>query len=301
MGASAAVEPRTSCPACGGQIHPIAGRCKHCKADLTRLRAGHAPVAAPAAPRPVLVALTGSPPPVVTAPPVPAHVAPDDGAPSTWSTRWPLLVAALAIIAILASVALLIFGDNEEEAKSSRARRFNGPAPELTPTDPGAHQVAPQGDLTVPTIPDPDPAPPPSAPPSVPQAPTAAAGAPRDVEDFMRQSVDTLCRRISTCSGFDDSVGQLCSMAPSMIPQMADSMKTMCPDFDAGAARACVDSLSRFPCPANGATTDATQLSQTLMGLSGCQRVCATAFQGYSNDLQMSDDIDLPPAADLDP
>ncbi|MBZ0235260.1 MAG: prepilin peptidase, partial [Deltaproteobacteria bacterium] len=54
MATPAAVEPRTACPACGGQIHPIAGRCKHCKADLTRLRNGAAPAA-----RPNLVALGG--------------------------------------------------------------------------------------------------------------------------------------------------------------------------------------------------------------------------------------------------
>ena len=29
-----------SCPACGGAIHPIAGRCKHCKADLVTARGG---------------------------------------------------------------------------------------------------------------------------------------------------------------------------------------------------------------------------------------------------------------------
>ena len=29
-----------SCPACGGAIHPIAGRCKHCKVDLVTVRGG---------------------------------------------------------------------------------------------------------------------------------------------------------------------------------------------------------------------------------------------------------------------
>jgi hypothetical protein len=312
MGVSAAVESRTACPACGGQVHPIAGRCKHCKADLTRLRAGHAPVA-PAVARPALVALGGghdgsghshsqavhAPLPLGSPPPhaVVASAAPaDDGAPGTWSARWPLLVAALAIIAILASVAMLVFGGNDEK-KTSRAKRFNGPAPQLTPTDPGAHQVAPQGgDLQRPTVPDPDPAPriPPPPPPSV------AADGPRDIEDFMRQSVATLCERVKTCSGFDSSVTTLCAMAPTMIPQMVDSIESMCPDYDAAAARVCVDSMSRFPCPSGGAT-DTDQMSATLMGLAGCQRVCASAFQGYAedNDLQMSDDFDLPPAADF--
>ncbi len=30
---------RVACPACGAQIHPIAGRCRHCHVDLTRARA----------------------------------------------------------------------------------------------------------------------------------------------------------------------------------------------------------------------------------------------------------------------
>lgn len=37
------------CPACGGEIHPLAGRCKYCKADLARLRSQES-VARPAAP-----------------------------------------------------------------------------------------------------------------------------------------------------------------------------------------------------------------------------------------------------------
>lgn len=31
-------DARIPCPLCGGPIHPIAGRCKHCKADLSALR-----------------------------------------------------------------------------------------------------------------------------------------------------------------------------------------------------------------------------------------------------------------------
>ena len=32
-------DARVPCPLCGGLIHPIAGKCKHCKADLTAHRA----------------------------------------------------------------------------------------------------------------------------------------------------------------------------------------------------------------------------------------------------------------------
>jgi len=33
-------EARIPCPLCGGPIHPVAGRCKHCKGDLAALRTG---------------------------------------------------------------------------------------------------------------------------------------------------------------------------------------------------------------------------------------------------------------------
>lgn len=315
MGASAAVDPRTACPACGGPVHPIAGRCKHCKVDLTRLRAGHAPVAAPAATRPALVALGGGnghghaptapagtwPTPLGSPPPAPlstgtvsaATHTPGDDTPSKWSTRWPLLVAALAIIAIVASVAMLLFGGNNDEKKERKARRFNGPAPELMPTDPGAHQVAPHGgsidpndpSLPTPTIPDPAPAPPPSpSPPS--------ASVPRDIEDFMRQSATALCERVTSCGGFDETVTTLCQMAPSMIPQMADQVKAMCPDYDGVAARECVDSLARFPCPSGSNGTDMMAMQNALMGLSGCQRVCPQAYRGWTpTDPDDTDDL----------
>jgi len=34
------------CPLCGGLIHPVAGKCKHCKQDLTQFRAGRPQAAA---------------------------------------------------------------------------------------------------------------------------------------------------------------------------------------------------------------------------------------------------------------
>ena len=43
--------PRVACPACGAAIHPIAGRCRHCRADLTRAQDGPRPAAAAGAPR----------------------------------------------------------------------------------------------------------------------------------------------------------------------------------------------------------------------------------------------------------
>lgn len=55
-------DARIPCPLCGGLIHPIAGRCKHCKGDLSALR-GARPSAAAALP--ALHATSPNPPPLV--------------------------------------------------------------------------------------------------------------------------------------------------------------------------------------------------------------------------------------------
>jgi hypothetical protein len=71
---------RIPCPLCGGLIHPIAGRCKHCKQDLSTIR-GARPAAASALP-PLVAPSPGAPAPApVPAPPPPAtsngHYAPN--------------------------------------------------------------------------------------------------------------------------------------------------------------------------------------------------------------------------------
>jgi hypothetical protein len=58
MAAAARPDARVPCPLCGGLIHPIAGRCKHCKADVAGAR-GARPAAAIALP----ALLPAEPPP----------------------------------------------------------------------------------------------------------------------------------------------------------------------------------------------------------------------------------------------
>jgi hypothetical protein len=72
-GGAPAPDAFVSCPVCGGKIHPIAGRCKHCKSDLVSLRA------AQAIPTPV-VAQASAPQPQPYAPAAFAPVAPITGA-----------------------------------------------------------------------------------------------------------------------------------------------------------------------------------------------------------------------------
>ena len=60
-------DARVPCTHCGGLVHPIAGRCKHCKADLAALRSAR-PQAAAALPP---LARSGNPPPAQVLAPAP--------------------------------------------------------------------------------------------------------------------------------------------------------------------------------------------------------------------------------------
>src|SRR5262245_53151632 len=40
-------DARVPCPLCGGLVHPIAGKCKHCKAELTGFQSARPAASAP--------------------------------------------------------------------------------------------------------------------------------------------------------------------------------------------------------------------------------------------------------------
>jgi hypothetical protein len=139
-------DARVPCPLCGGLIHPIAGKCKHCKAELTTYHAarpaantplpalrpaspgsshanghanGHAgarPAYAPAAhavPVPVAAAAAyDASQPVL--PPRPAgHSYPTEPRTSGWRS-WPVLVIILATVAIVVAVVLMVWPPGHE-------------------------------------------------------------------------------------------------------------------------------------------------------------------------------------------
>lgn len=148
---------RIPCPVCRQQIHPVAGRCKHCKTDLVKLREqqgvrvprlapavlGVAPVAAqpfaPQAPAPAPARLSGemaavAPPPAgnTLLDPAPylspgAAYGPDPtivdlapAMPQMKRARWPIFVAIGAAVAIVVCIILLVM-DDKPKAKSSKA------------------------------------------------------------------------------------------------------------------------------------------------------------------------------------
>jgi hypothetical protein len=142
-------EARVPCPLCGGLVHPVAGRCKHCKEDLSTFRAGRPQAAA------VLPSLAGTVHPgktnghaVATAVVVPvakeasqpilppresARMAAAHDRPSPWR-RWPVVVMVLAALAIVAAVIVMVW---LPPSSGDRSRALSPPpAPEHMQTNP---------------------------------------------------------------------------------------------------------------------------------------------------------------------
>lgn len=186
-------DARIPCPLCGDLIHPIAGKCKHCKADLTAYRptrpVASAPLPAlspPAAPgngqiAPAPIALGAPVVPVgpaaydATQPVLPPRpTAPTHASPSArpaWRS-WPIFVIVIAMMAIVAAVVLMVWPARRNDGK----RALPPPAPERMNT---------RTPLVTPDIqPQPPPQPPPSSVdpwsmrPADPQDPGAMLAAP---------------------------------------------------------------------------------------------------------------------------
>jgi cyclophilin family peptidyl-prolyl cis-trans isomerase len=133
-------EARIPCPLCGQPIHPIAGRCKHCKGNLAAVRAHAAPARAalpylqrPPAPAPAPAPQAspyapaappapGAPPPqpqaarppIVPRPHTPV-VLPDS---PPLKPTWPIAVVIIAVAAVLVSVMVVAF--NRSKSPSYR-------------------------------------------------------------------------------------------------------------------------------------------------------------------------------------
>lgn len=312
-------DARVPCPLCGGLIHPIAGKCKHCKADLTSYHA-----ARPAAntPLPALFqAASGHTPPAVLAGapghadaaaavpvPVAAGVAaryeasqpvlpprpptrsfPSAPQPSGWRS-WPVVVIAIAMVAIVVAVVLMVWPAGRRDVGSKRTLS-PPPAPERMQTEPEINTPAP-----------------PAAKPRVPpasdpwsQAPQRApdVGAQADPNDPDDSDVDLDAhdpfsaphpspalpghRRPSGALGMGGSGLGWFAMAQHFCRKMiqcgADNpvTRSMCdqlahrPPVQAGncpTAKACLDHIDTMSCQLQG--DDLSQLTQLLVQFSDC-------------------------------
>jgi hypothetical protein len=346
----------TWCPVCRGEIHAIAGRCKHCKADLVELRERAARAArahamgavvppprppmpaAPVQPAPVQAAtvqaatvqaatvqvtpptaaapppamevatpatststwvdaapptISGTPPmgtPEVAPSPPPALAEPwqqmyaEAGPPgrSSWSRRWPLVVSAVALLAIGISIGMLAerwrHGRNEGEdgrVKSAATRPHQvpdhmplpllpGPG-EPRPIDPDSQadpglggQVAPGPVAPGQVAPGPV-VPSPANPGSrfgmgsdpTPGAPGDDAGAFRT---FTASLTESLCKTLSECGVIDSATQSVCqAFAQEFDPDDAAGKvaRGEC-SFNQRAADACLRAVADLRCDAAG-------------------------------------------------
>ena len=308
------------CPICRGEIHAVAGRCKHCKTDLVELREramraaraqamGATVPPRPMGPPPVTASQQAIPAPFpspsmsggepMTAPPQaetlavappqqqgpppqwgepPAYFGPEVVSvrqPSAWSRRWPVVVSAVALLAIGISLGMLAERWRSGGSKSSDGRMRNASTtPRMVPDH------MPQPLLPGPSAPRqvPDPTSPPSAQ-IAPQAPApnmfggpAPAPAPGGAQGgdagafraFTASLTDSLCSKLGEC-GADAGTQSICrAFAQQLDPEDAAAKVASgeC-SFTQKAADACLRAVSTLRCDAAAATGMMDWLSQS--------------------------------------
>ena len=371
----------TSCPVCRGEIHAIAGRCKHCKADLVELREhaariaraqaigatvppprfglfahGARPMTAPTQPAPHPLAPPHPPPgfgqgphatePAFQQPPfqqptlqqpqyqqptlqqidhdehgpgrepttaeleaaaepylfpqdrqVPVLGPPPGGTPpyglgfagararraSTWSRRWPLVVSAVALLAIGISIGVLAERWRQKRdrptvgaARHSELSRSPVMVPDHMPQPlmpgPQAPRVAPDPapspapraddppDSTPPDSTPPDPIPPeppdstPADPPSNPGSrfspPPADPGDSTGFRTFSAALTESLCQKLTQCGVLDSTSQSMCRVfAQEMDPDdAAEKVARGECSFNQKAADACLQAVADLSC-----------------------------------------------------
>jgi len=269
-------DARIPCPLCGGLIHPIAGRCKHCKQDLSELR-GARPAAASALPP--LVAQPAAPVPVPA--PVPAtasngHYAPQNGhnpyapqpsvaaqlangvhepaaaqailpprptgrmvtAPPVagWWKSWPMIVIVLAGIAIVIAVVLMVWPPGSADKGTQTVEP--PPAPERMDTNP----LPPKSGSITPGAPTPPtkPADPTAPKIDIPDDPDPGIGTATQVA-----ILDHVCDRLMVCG--NDAAETFCDTAKELTRALGKRPGP--PACDAG--RRCIQRIDRVDCAAS--------------------------------------------------
>jgi hypothetical protein len=276
-GRMAALDARVACPFCGGPIHPVAGRCKHCKEDLNATRgarpAAQAPlpplnghhasgiVATPApSPMPIAVreAMFASAPilpprPTGRSVAVPSH--------TSALRSWPVIVIGIAAIAIIAAVAIMVWPpakpDHTSRGQQQQRELQPPPAPErmdsdpLPPSQPQPQARPPASDLHGQAEPrhTPDPLPVAPAPRNTdPDDPFSSANGGLSGlslkgiagADMMMAVMGHACARLKACPDPDESVRDMCDMFSSY------SGVAKAPDCDA--AKQCLDLIDKLDC-----------------------------------------------------
>jgi hypothetical protein len=291
------------CPLCGGLIHPIAGKCKHCKADLTTYHAARPAANAPLpallrgqlandAPRPINGHRAAVHAPIAHAvaithdvshpvlPPRPTSRSQTSGTTSSWRS-WPIIVIVLATLAIVAAVVLMVWPNSRPQRDGKRSKQ-PPPAPERMDTqNPG--QGAPPKNPRMPTTPPPATPSQGGAPDpwrnTQPAAPPDPAADPNDADD-QDHDIDSLADPYSTPHGTPARGRRrlpvngrglvMFAMAEHLCRKMVQ-----CGDNDSTTAKVC-DSVS----------TNAADLPTNCPAADRClQRIDAMACSAQGDDL----------------
>lgn len=283
-------EARVPCPQCGGLVHPVAGRCKHCKQDLTTYRAGRPQAATP------LPALLGGAPVAVAPvevreesvpilPPRQSAHMPAARTHSTWK-RWPVIVMVIAGVAIVGAVAVMFFLPPAAGADTHTLKP--PPAPERMELNP----IAPPSADPRPVPPDDpwgpggQPAPQPHAQNGAPNRdPIDPSADPDDPDslalkdpfanplgnlgtgnlvggnlDFPAQFGRHVCDRLAACGNTSQQVASYCNLMKSLpAPHSAPTC---------AAAKKCLDHIDALDCSAR--TDDAAALATLMTQVPDC-------------------------------
>ncbi len=280
-------DARVPCPHCGGLIHPVAGRCKHCKEDLSLLRTNRPQAAA------VLPALNGRPTPMpvagngtsvhlaAPAAAVPIAVDPRDGSAPILPQRttghsmsaqrpsgsllrnWPMLVIILAMLAIVTAVVIMVLppGDNNGGSGGKQRQLMPAPAPDRMETmpdkssqaDPWAQPGAPRN--------QPNPTP---APRVTPDPPDPDVDDPDDLYGGLGGGTglnggvfiamaNQACKKLKTCSAVDQTALDLACDTVANMP--VPPVPTSC-----ASAQRCMAAIDNIDCDTTSANTNPMNL-----------------------------------------
>ncbi len=224
------------CQVCGGSIHPLAGRCKHCKADLSKQRDAEARARRAAAATPVPTTTPASSPQPAKAPtprassqpaPMPGgyHHQPAVG----WRRRWPIAVAAVALVAISFSAGMLIERSRGgDKTKSDSDVENSADTPDATNPKlggPGGKKNSSQPQASLPTT-----------------APAA--------EKFQGVVIATVCSRLHSCGMLNAFSKQMCEemAAKASDPKAASKIQSGKCSYNKSAASACLASIKQLKC-----------------------------------------------------
>ena len=281
----AALDVRVACPFCGGPIHPVASRCKHCKQDLNATRAtrpaaqaplpalnnnnnavsryanGHANGSATVAAtyiNPMAVAMPALDPgtgPIL--PPRPTGRSVAVGTSSSPLRSWPVVVIGVAAVAIIAAVAIMVWPPAKPDRASHDQHELQPPpAPErmdsdpLPPSQPQPQMLPDQRSDAVPRH-TPDPLPPQPAPRNIdPQNPFG--NSPGGLSGLSLNGIAGADMMMAV-------MGHACARLKSC-PDADESVRDMCDMFsqysrtakapDCDAAKQCLEMIDRLDCSA---------------------------------------------------